>query len=350
LKYKSSFVKALLKEFEIKSPLLKDINITSIYFGGGTPSVLNKDQLDEIFTALRKEFLIDLEAEITFELNPEDATTDYLLNLKETGINRLSIGCQTFSNDLLKSINRNHTGEESISAVKNAQSTGFKKISLDLIYGIVGSTTTSFTEDLNTLMELAPDHISAYALTIEPETVFGKRKSKKQFKEISDEDYIDQYELMLRTLKSNGYEQYEISNFSKDQSYSKHNTAYWFNQTYFGFGPGAHSYYNKTRTSNISNNAKYISALEDGLLPEVVEELSLVQKTNEFILTRLRTKWGIPIAELDSKFKVSLDQNILKKYQQSQDIQIKEGVISLTPKGKLIADEISMDFFIEEDS
>jgi oxygen-independent coproporphyrinogen-3 oxidase len=342
---KERIVQAILKEIDLQKKYLQNKSLKTIYFGGGTPSLLTKEELDDIFQKINEHFDILPQAEITLEANPEDLNIEYLSLLKKRGINRLSIGVQSFQDKNLLFLNRNHSADIAKNAIHNAQLIGINNISIDLIFGIPQSTTDELKADILTAVNLNISHISAYSLTIEPKTVFGVRKRKKQFQEIPDIEMAKQFEITHSLLENNGFEGYEISNFAKDGNYSKHNTSYWMQEEYLGIGPSAHSYNGNSRQWNISNNSQYCHSMENSSINAEIENLSNVDKLNEYVMTRLRTKWGIDLNWIEKMGNFEQLSTIHSWVKDEFGI-IKNNHFILNHKGRIIADKLSSDIFI----
>ena len=338
-----SFINALLKELTLRKNYIEGEKIETIYFGGGTPSVLNKEELQQIISFLNNTFDIVSDVEITLEANPDDLLPDYLEMLFRIGINRLSIGIQAFQNEHLKKMNRRHNVQQAVQSVENAALTGFKNISLDLIYGLPELTSKQWNEALCQVFALPFQHLSAYHLTYHKGTPFYAWLKNGKLREISENESVKQFNMLIDTAEMYGFEQYEISNFAKNFMYSKHNSSYWSGKKYIGVGPSAHSFNGDERQWNISNLESYIHAVENGLPYFEVEQLSENEKFNEFILIRLRTKWGISISETEQKFgkeKTVLIEKELHKYQKSGFIKEHENRFSFTREGMFISDKI----------
>ncbi len=351
LKNKEAFLDALKKEIELQKDYLGTKKINTIYLGGGTPSLLNQNELMQVFGTIDKYFKIHKDAEITLEANPDDLTKNKIKELKDTPINRFSIGIQSFYDEDLKLMNRAHNSQEAISAVKGAQDAGFENITIDLIYGIPNLTEHRWRNNLQNAFLLDVKHISAYCLTVEPKTVLAHQVKTKQIKNIDEQQSSEQFEIMLDAMKQQSFVQYEISNFCKDNFYSKHNSNYWLKEKYLGLGPSAHSYNGSTRQWNISNNALYIKGVEENKLNFELEELSDSQRYNEYILTSLRTIWGTSLDVISSSYGNNYQTYCLKeveKYILSEDVKIEANKLFLTNKGKLIADKIASDLFKTE--
>ena len=349
MKIKVDFVKAIIQEIELRKDVFANKFISSIYFGGGTPSLLSKEDLDMIFEKLFNSFSIDVDAEITLEANPDDLTFDKILQLKDTPINRLSIGVQSFRDSDLKYMNRAHTAIEALNSIKVAQDAGFQNITIDLIYGTPGMSNEDWKYNLRKCFELNLPHISSYALTVEEKTPLYYQILKKNIGPVDEQQSADQFKILMDEMLSYGYEQYEISNFCKDNSYSKHNSSYWKKDHYLGLGPSAHSYFGNSRLWNISNNVKYIKALSASQLPIVKESLNTQDMYNEYVMTSLRTKWGCSLIEIEKHYSSSyLDyfKAQIKSHEMNGYIIENKAVYRLSEKGKLIADRIASDLFI----
>ncbi|MFT6866514.1 MAG: oxygen-independent coproporphyrinogen-3 oxidase [Cyclobacteriaceae bacterium] len=347
----SEMHQSICDELILRRAYLKGEVIHTIYFGGGTPSMLSGNQVSEILNLISTQFLVSESAEITLEANPDDLTRSKLSDLKVAGINRLSIGVQTFDDDRLTYVNRAHSSQEARTCIRNAYEVGFDNLTADLIYAIPPESMEYWEKDLAEMIQLGLPHISLYGLTIEDKTVFKNWLVKGKFQEISEDMAAKQYRYAIHTLKEAGYEHYEVSNFSKPGFASKHNSAYWSGEKYLGVGPGAHSYNGITRSSNIRNNTKYIQIIKSGKIPETIEFLTNIQLMNEFILTHLRTAKGINLVEFKNSFGQDLIPNKsipLANFQSQGLVQWNEDNISLTIDGFLVADEIALDLFFEE--
>lgn len=343
-------VAAMIQELDLRKDYLERENIETIYFGGGTPSILEGKHIRRLLEKIESQFKISDCPEITLEANPDDLSGSKLAELYNYEINRLSIGIQSFNESHLKYLNRAHTNKEAIDCVETAKKVGFNNITIDLIYGIPFENRDPWPNDITTALNLGVDHISAYCLTIEPQTVFGKWLNQNKIKPIDEELAASHFNYLLETLNNNGFEQYEISNFCKPGSHSKHNTSYWQQKKYLGIGPSAHSFNKESRQFNISNNAKYMKALNSGSIPCEVEILSNTQKVNEMMMTGLRTKWGVSLDEIRDLISNWEMQNssILKDYMQNQYLKLSNNHLIITEKGKLLADEIALNLFLDE--
>ena len=343
-------VGALATELEMQTEFLGNDIIRTIYFGGGTPSLLEDNHIKKLLKIIRYEYELSSNPEITLEANPDDLSRDKLHMLYQQGINRLSIGVQTFHNDMLKWMNRQHSAEQAEKSFYEAREAGFENISMDLIYALPADDHKLWLEDLQKMALLRPEHISAYCLTIEPKTTFGNWLRKDIIQPINEDLAADQFEILLDVLAKYNYEQYEISNFAQPGYESQHNSGYWKDEKYLGIGPSAHSYNGKFRKANISNNAKYIKGIAEKKIPFEVMTLSNEDQVNEYILTSLRTKWGSDLSLLKSKYQIDLLQkhgSLLEKLAYQDLLFEEDGFIILTNEGKLLADKIATDLFID---
>jgi len=351
LSTRESLVDAMIREIALRKDYLPQKNLSTIYFGGGTPSVLTAEELDRLLSEIARHFSVDEAAEITLEANPDDLDAQTLLNLHQAGINRLSIGIQTFDNEMLRYLNRIHTGEESEMVVKRAQDTGIRNLSLDLMYALPAPDHTLLERDLEKITSLGVSHLSAYCLTIEPRTAFGKWVETRKMAPIDEDFAAEQFEITVNTLADAGYEQYEISNFARDDQFSRHNTAYWQRRPYLGIGPGAHSYDGqRTRQFNVSNNNQYIESLRRNEIPATVEELRPEDQANEYLLTGLRTRWGCDLDLLDRLSDGSfreLRRSQVKELLSRGWLQLTDNTLFLTPAGKLFADRAATELFLD---
>ena len=349
LQFKSEFLEALEKEIRIrKNYLNSNEKIESIYFGGGTPSLLSEQELQQIFDVIFKNYEVDSAAEITLESNPEDLTKEKIKALKSTPVNRFSIGIQSFFEEDLKFMNRAHTAARAETAVKASQDAGFENITIDLIYGTPTLTNENWKINLQKAFELQVKHISAYCLTVEEKTALHKFIASGKVKNVDEEKSAAHFEILLKAMQHNHFIQYEISNFCKENFYSRHNSNYWKRKKYIGFGPSAHSYDGSSRQWNVRNNALYIQSLEGGKLNFEKEILTPAQNYNEYMMTSLRTMWGADLCVIEKDFGKELlryCKQEAKPYLVSKHIEEKENKFYLTEKGKLIADKIASDLF-----
>ncbi len=343
------FLSGLKAEAKVRKNYLRNEQVETIYFGGGTPSVLTPVEISELLQFLSAEFEVSALAEITLEANPDDLTIEYLKGIKAAGINRLSIGIQSFQDEHLKRMNRRHNSAEAIRVVENAADLGFSNISIDLIYGLPHLSESDWEESLHRAMHLPVQHISAYHLTYHEGTPFYTWLKKGTLKEISEKDSVQQFNALLDKAAENGFEQYEISNFAKNQLYSRHNTAYWMGVKYLGLGPSAHSFNGDSRRWNVSHVEQYIKALDSRIRYFEEEILSENDSFNELILTRIRTKWGVSLSDVNQRFgskKENYLREQIQKYIKTGMVQLNDGIITLSRKGLFISDEIMADLII----
>ena len=342
-------VSGMIIELDQRKSYLKTKKIDSIYFGGGTPSIIDVKHIINIIEKIYSLFDVKKTAEITMEFNPDDIKKEKLNKLRQAGINRLSIGIQSFNNEDLIFMNRSHNAKEAISSIKLAKECGFNNMSIDLIYGVQNQTDKTWKKNLNQMFELEIDHFSAYALTVEPDTKLNYLIKKKRVQPTSELKAENHFKILQEESLKMGYEQYEISNFCRKNKFAQHNTSYWKDKAYLGIGPSAHSYNGKSRRWNISNNLKYITLINNSEKYFDEEKLSPTQKYNEYTLTSLRTIWGVSLDYLENNF----DQHIVshfkknaRKWIDNKNIILKKNNVRLTNKGMLFADAISSDLFI----
>ncbi len=341
-------VNAIQQEIILRKDYLPEEKVETIYFGGGTPSLLNKDQLELLLNTIRYNFTVDENAEITLESNPDDLSKETLLMLKSAGVNRLSIGIQSFREEDLLLMNRAHNATQALQCVNDAKQAGFDNITIDLIYGLPNLTADAWTKNMDIAFGLGVDHLSCYSLTVEPKTALAAMIKQHKVNDIDEGASTLHFEMLMKAAAENGFEHYEISNFARNGKYSRHNTSYWQRKKYLGVGPSAHSYNGESRQWNVSNNPVYIRWLAENKIPAEIEELSVKDKFNEYIMTTLRTKWGIDaefvksefgeqlLFELDAKLKLQIDEGM---------IQQSGSIFTLTEKGKYFADRVSSFLF-----
>lgn len=342
-------VSGMIIELDQRKSYLKTKKIDSIFFGGGTPSIIDVKHIINIIEKIYSLFDVKKTAEITMEFNPDDIKKEKLNKLRQAGINRLSIGIQSFNNEDLIFMNRSHNAKEAISSIKLAKECGFNNMSIDLIYGVQNQTDKTWKKNLNQMFELEIDHFSAYALTVEPDTKLNYLIKKKRVQPTSELKAENHFKILQEESLKMGYEQYEISNFCRKNKFAQHNTSYWKDKAYLGIGPSAHSYNGKSRRWNISNNLKYITLINNSEKYFDEEKLSPTQKYNEYTLTSLRTIWGVSLDYLENNF----DQHIVshfkknaRKWIDNKNIILEKNNVRLTNKGMLFADAISSDLFI----
>jgi oxygen-independent coproporphyrinogen-3 oxidase len=348
-KNKEQFHKALLKEIALQKNYLHGEPIETIYFGGGTPSLLSISQIDEILNQIHQHYKVLSNAEIDLEANPDDLDKTILVDYKKSGINRLSIGTQAFDDDILQKLNRIHSTQQAIDAVHIAQSVGFENISIDLIYGIPGLTNQLWQQSITQALSLNVPHLSAYHLTVEPNTALDVLIRKNKYPQPKEAEGIEHSLMLMQQMQANGYEHYEISNYALPGKYSVHNTNYWQQKSYLGLGPSAHSFDLNSRQWNVASTTKYIEALQQGKILFDKEEISNTDQYNEFVMLGLRTQWGIDIKELQSKFgqeKTQYFQKQIRKYLSQEKLVFENGIYRLSNQGKIFADGIAGDLFI----
>jgi putative oxygen-independent coproporphyrinogen III oxidase len=349
LKEKDRMVDAIIKEIELRKKYLRLEIVKTIYFGGGTPSILEKDQTKKILEKIYNSFLISTEAEVTLEANPDDLSPGKLQELKDIGINRLSIGIQSFFDDDLNYFNRAHTAVDAIDCIVDAKAAGFDDLTIDLIYGVPGMSIDKWKKNIETAIAFHIPHISCYCLTVEKGTALDHFITNKQSAPIDDELANEHFRILMELMQKHGYEQYEISNFCLPGNYSKHNTSYWNGELYLGVGPSAHSYNDTSRQWNISNNHKYMQSIETGIIPCDIEETTPLTAYNDYILTSLRTKWGCDFNFILKKFGTALAEpfkELAEKEIEKGFIQNESNIFKLTTKGKYFADRVASNLFI----
>ena len=323
--------------------------IETIYFGGGTPSILSITEIQGLLKTINKHYSVNKNAEITLECNPDDLNKEKLISLKKIGINRLSIGIQSFNDKELKWMNRSHNGNQAKRSVKMAQKVGFDNITIDLIYGLPNQTSVDWKKNLKKIFDYNIQHFSAYALTIENKTILKHLINTNKIKPLKDELIINQFKLLVAAADEHGFIHYEISNFGKNGYFSKHNTAYWQSKHYLGIGPSAHSYNGKSRSWNVSANKQYIQKILNRVEGIHQEILSKNQQYNEYIFTSLRTIWGANSETINVQFGIKFQSHFLKevkKWESKKDIKKTEYTYTLTNSGKFLADAIASDLFI----
>ncbi len=348
---KTDFVSALKQEIEWRKNELQQEEIASIYFGGGTPSVLKIEEISSILHHLSNCFSVADDVEITLEANPDDLIPEFLEGIKNTPVNRLSIGTQSFHDADLKSMNRRHNSQQALASIQAASDAGIKNISIDLIYGLPNQTLADWKDNVLKAVALDVQHISAYHLTYHEGTVFYEYLKTGKIKELPDELSFDQFKLLLSELKKAGFEQYEISNFARNQRYSRHNKAYWERKKYLGFGPSAHSFDHQSRRWNVSSLRKYLQAIDEKVPFWETEVLSPQDQYNDYMITSLRTKWGISLNYLQTNFAskyVSYFQHEAEKYLESKHLYLEDGIYRLSDEGLFISDKIMEELFYME--
>ncbi|WP_038330554.1 radical SAM family heme chaperone HemW [Empedobacter falsenii] len=347
LQHKSNLIQAINKELEIRKDEIS-APLETIYFGGGTPSILSEIELESIFETIYKNYSTKNLKEITLEANPDDLNKEKLNFLKSTPINRFSIGVQSFFEEDLKLMNRAHNAQEAETSIKLVQDFGFENITIDLIYGSTTTTNEMWKQNLQKAIELNVPHISSYALTVEEKTILDHQIKKGITKPVDEDRQNEQFQLLVDTLTSHDFIQYEISNFGKEDYFSLHNSNYWKGIHYLGIGPSAHSYNGKTRAWNIANNSKYIQTINENKLPQEIEVLNEVEQFNEMIMIGLRTIYGIDLDRINSEFSQPLVNSFYQELNQLINenlVEKKENKIILKPEAKFFADGIASRLF-----
>lgn len=350
IKRKSEMISAISDEIKLRKDEIKEA-IETIYFGGGTPSLLSIDELQFLIDTIYQNFNVVPKPEITLEANPDDLSENQIIELSKTPINRLSIGVQSFFDDDLKMMNRAHTSSESVDCLSAAIGS-FENITVDLIYGIPNMSSDKWRENLQKVFDLGIPHISSYALTVEPKTAFASFIKKGKYPPLDEKLAAEHFDILVEETAKNGFVHYEISNFGKPKFFSRHNTSYWKGISYYGFGPSAHSFDGKSRSWNIANNSKYIKAISQKEFPSEREVLTKNDRFNEYIMTGLRTVWGVDLEKVKIIFGGEYYQRLLKTSQKfiNQDLLVVENNLLLTTqKGKFLADGIAAELFVIND-
>ena len=343
---KSAYVHALCRELEMRKDYLEGEDIETIYLGGGTPSQLLQEELEEIFNHIYKVYPVREDAEITLEANPDDLTPEYVAMLRQLPINRISMGIQTFQEETLKLLHRRHTAVQAIEAFRRCREAGFQNISIDLMYGLPGETLDTWRADLQQAIDLRPEHISAYHLIYEEGTALWKLREQHQVEEADEDLSVSLFSTLIEQLSEAGYQHYEISNFCLPGLHSRHNSSYWTGKKYLGCGPSAHSFNGVSRQWNLASLESYMKGVEEGELDVEVEELDLYTRYNDFVLTSIRTAWGMPLSKLRSEFGEELYRycmRMAKPHLEQGVLEIGEDVLRLTRKGIFVSDGIMSD-------
>ncbi len=347
LNYKAELLAALEQEIKLQKDFFKGETINTIYFGGGTPSLLAADELMKLIHTITDMHTVSSDAEITLEANPDDLNPQKVKAVKQTPINRFSIGIQSFFDDDLIWMNRAHRCNEAEASVKRTQDAGFENITVDLIYGFPLLTATKWKQNLDKVFELHIPHVSAYSMTVEPRTALASFIKKQKQESMNEEQSAEQFIELMDAMAVRGFEHYEISNFCLPNHYSKHNTNYWKGEKYLGIGPSAHSYDGEKRQWNVANNAKYSQSINKKTIPAEVEILTEANRLNEYIMTSLRTMWGLDITHLNH-IAIGASAQLLKDVQLFFDkgwLYQNHQHIFLTKTGKLYADHIASELF-----
>ncbi|WKD85945.1 Oxygen-independent coproporphyrinogen-III oxidase-like protein [Polaribacter huanghezhanensis] len=369
LKKKDELVSCLIKELEIRKDELQNETIETIYFGGGTPSLLSVDEIESIIDAINSNYTVIENPEITLEANPDDLNETIILELSKSPVNRLSIGIQSFFEDDLKLMNRAHNAEEAKKCLSVA-TRHFENITVDLIYGIQNMTIEKWKQNLQTVFDFGIHHISSYALTVEPNTALDSFIKNGKYPPLNEALAKQHFDILVEETQKQGFVHYEISNFGKPNYFSKHNTSYWNQKKYIGIGPSAHSFSKTHRSWNVSNNTKYIKSILESKLPNETEELSKNDQFNESIMTGLRTIWGVSLAKIETEFGIDYKNQLLTSAEKfiNKDLLViaretkqsfndeeitssipprnNTGFLKTTKKGKFLADGIASDLFI----
>ncbi|MGB1211324.1 MAG: radical SAM family heme chaperone HemW [Lacinutrix venerupis] len=348
LKKKDDLIDALILEIELRKKEFKEITVETIYFGGGTPSLLSSLEIKKIIDSVYKNYKISANPEITLEANPDDLSNNRILEISKSPINRLSIGIQSFHEKDLKLMNRAHNTQEAKQCLEEATKY-FNNISLDLIYGIPNTTNQEWEENINIALNFGVNHISSYALTVEPKTALASFIEKGIIDNVDDALAQEQFNILIDKLETNNFVHYELSNFGKEGFFSRNNSAYWQGKPYIGIGPSAHSFNGKQRGWNVRNNTKYIKSLQIGDLPIEIETLTKTDQYNEYVMTGLRTVWGVSIKKVQQDFGVTFENYMLEhaqKHIKEHLLYIDNGKLKITQKGKFLSDGIASDLFM----
>lgn len=348
LKKKEEMVLALAKEIQLRKNEFQDEIVETIYFGGGTPSILQIEDLRFLIDEVYRNYKVVENPEITVEANPDDLTENRIIELSKNKVNRLSIGIQSFFEDDLKMMNRAHNAEEAKKCLETATQY-FDNISIDLIYGIPEMSNEKWLQNIETALSFGVPHISSYALTVEPKTALHSFIQKGIIPQPEDEVAQEHFHILVDKLSENGFIHYELSNFGKENYFSKNNSSYWLGKKYIGIGPSAHSYDGKNRGWNISNNSLYIKSIQENKLPIEIETLTKTDRYNEYIMTGLRTIWGISLDRIEQEFgKIYLDylNQQATKFIEDHLLFIDNNILRTTKKGKFLSDGIASDLFL----
>ncbi|QLC66491.1 radical SAM family heme chaperone HemW [Flavobacterium sp. LPB0248] len=349
MKKKDDMVLALAKEIAMRKTE-SDGEIETIYFGGGTPSVLSNEEINFLISEIYNNYKVVENPEITLEANPDDLSAERILELSKSPINRLSIGIQSFYEEDLKMMNRAHNSAEAKKCLEEATKY-FDNISLDLIYGIPGMSDEMWRQNIQTALDFGIPHISSYALTVEPKTALSKLIQTGKIAEPQDEVASNHFMILVEMLQKNGFIHYELSNFGKENYFSKNNSAYWLGKKYIGIGPSAHSYDGEKRGWNIANNSLYLKAIQNDELPIETETLTISDRYNEYIMTGLRTIWGVSLERIEKEFGAEYLNYLLEQSQKFLNddlLSIENNILKPTPKGKFLTDGIASDLFYVE--
>jgi oxygen-independent coproporphyrinogen-3 oxidase len=347
LKYKKEILDALLLELKLRKSELGDVNIQSIYFGGGTPSLLSSEEVKALIDAVHSMFIVVDNAEVTLEMNPDDDRPGYLEELKRVGVNRLSVGIQSFVDEELKFMNRAHNSQEAFKVLEKIQNL-YDNFSLDLMFGIPKSTSETWKKNIEHALQFNPSHISSYLITVEPKTVLNHQIQTKKVVVPKEEIVLEQFNYLVDRLEAAGYDHYELSSFGKPGFRSVNNSAYWSEKPYLGIGPSAHSFDGKTRSWNVSNNAKYLKGISEHKPDIEREKLSLADRYNEYIMIGLRMQKGISLDRIEKEFGTRYKEHLEKEVQSylaSQDLYWDGDVLKVERNSMLLVDGIASNLF-----
>ena len=350
MKKKDDMVLALAKEIQLRKSEISE-KVETIYFGGGTPSVLTNAEIEFLIQEVYSNFEVTENPEITLEANPDDLSEERIIALSKTPINRLSIGVQSFFEADLKMMNRAHNAAEAKKSLEMATQY-FNNISVDLIYGIPGLTNEMWKQNIETALNFGVPHISSYALTVEPKTALYKLIQTGKIAEPKDEVAQQHFEILIKMLTDKGFIHYELSNFGKPNYFSQNNSSYWLGKKYLGIGPSAHSFDGKSRSWNVANNSLYLKSISEDKVPHEVEILTLQDRYNEYVMTGLRTIWGVSLERVEKEFGIEYLQYLLKqadKFLVDELLSVNDGILTATSKGKFLVDGIASDLFLIND-
>ncbi|GAA4962901.1 radical SAM family heme chaperone HemW [Algibacter aquimarinus] len=347
MKKKDELIQCLVKELQLRKNELQNDTIETIYFGGGTPSLLNRVELELLVNTVYENYPVIINPEITLEANPDDLSNDIIIELSDSPINRLSIGIQSFFERDLKLMNRAHNKNEA-KACLSAATQYFNNISIDLIYGIPGLSNEEWITNIETALSFNVPHISCYALTVEPKTALETFIKKGIIDNVDDDLAQEQFHILVDKLETSGFVNYELSNFGKPHFFSKNNSSYWLGKSYLGIGPSAHSFDGDQRSWNVSNNTKYIKSIQKNKLPSEIEILTATDKFNEYVMTGLRTIWGVSLKKVENDFGTNYKKYLLQQseiYIKEQLLYIDDDKLLTTKKGKFLSDGIASNLF-----
>ena len=348
LQRKEEMIQALAKELVLRKKELNE-EVETIYFGGGTPSLLSTVELQYLIDTVYENYTVIDNPEITLEANPDDLTNEKIKELAVSPVNRLSIGIQSFFEEDLKIMNRSHNSEQAKKCLEEA-TRHFDNITVDLIYGIPNMSNERWKENLQTVFDFGINHISSYALTVEPKTALASFIRNGKYPDVSEELALEHFNILVAATEKRGFINYEVSNFGKPNFFSKHNTSYWLGKSYLGFGPSAHSFNGKQRSWNVSNNIKYCKALRENIIPNETETLSQSDVFNETMMIGLRTIWGVDLEQVENKFGVNFKEKLMEnadKFIQKELLELtNDQKLKTTKKGRFLADGIASDLFL----